>query len=180
MKFFIPKKGIKKTQIKKAQRVQKIFKELQSCWLFEAVCIPNIAGCICKTSKTLLFRGLHCVKKIVRQLLRSIIDDNRELGRTLECTCTYLDKYEVIDLPIQQHDDSSQEHTGVGMAPTLDTKRTSVLAPCRELIELEPRQSNGYYRCTVALRAVCSMSRQLEDLHVFVHAQAKSIHYEYH
>ena len=31
---------------------------------------------------------------------------------------------------MEQHDDSSQEHTGVGMTPTLGTKRTSELAPC--------------------------------------------------
>ena len=48
-----------------------------------------------------------------------MIIDNRKLDRILECT--NLDKYELIDLPMEQHDDSddsSQEHTDVGMAPT--------------------------------------------------------------
>ena len=34
-----------------------------------------------------------------------------------------------INLPMEQHDDLSQEHTGVGMAPTLDTSRTLGLTP---------------------------------------------------
>ena len=55
-----------------------------------------------------------------------MIDNNRELDRTLEWT--YLGKYELIDLPMEQRDDSSQEHTGAGMAPNLDIKRTSGLA----------------------------------------------------
>ena len=42
---------------------------------------------------------------------------------------TNLDEYKLIDLPVEQHDDSSQEHMGVGMAPTLDTRSTSGLAP---------------------------------------------------
>ena len=40
-----------------------------------------------------------------------------------------------------QHDDSSQEHKGVGLAPTLDTKRTSGLTPR----EASLSSSNGYY-----------------------------------
>ena len=68
-----------------------------------------------------------------------IIDNNRELDRLLECT--NLDKYELIDLPIEQHADSSQEHTGVRMAPTLDTKRTSGLVPHEGSLS----SSNGYY-----------------------------------
>ena len=45
---------------------------------------------------------------------------------------------------MEQHDDSSQKHTGVRMAPTSDTKRTSGLAP------REGNSSNGYDYSTVA------------------------------
>ena len=69
-----------------------------------------------------------------------IIDDNCELVRILECT--HVHKYEIVDLP----GDSSWEHTGVKMAPTLDAKRTSVLAPC------EGSSLKGYYiHCNVVL-----------------------------
>ena len=44
-------------------------------------------------------------------------------------------------MPIKQHDDSSQEHTGIGMAPPLDTKRMLGLAP----LEGSLSSSNGYY-----------------------------------
>ena len=68
-----------------------------------------------------------------------VIDDNRELDRILECT--KLDRYELIDLPMEQHDHSSQEHTGVGMAPNLDTKRTLGCA----LRAGSLNSFNGYY-----------------------------------
>ena len=42
---------------------------------------------------------------------------------------------------MKQHDDSSQEHTGVGMAPTLGTKRTSGLALRKRSLS----SLNGYY-----------------------------------
>ena len=67
---------------------------------------------------------------------------------------------------------------GIGMAPALDTKRTSGLTP-REgsLSNSPPHESNGYYISVldyitkvVALRVV-STSGQLEDL--FAHAQVK-------
>ena len=37
----------------------------------------------------------------------------------------HFDEYELIDLPMEQRDDSSQEYTGVRMVPTLDTRSTS-------------------------------------------------------
>ena len=40
-----------------------------------------------------------------------------------------LDDYELINLPIEQLDDLSYEHMGVGMAPTLDTGSMLGLAP---------------------------------------------------
>ena len=43
-----------------------------------------------------------------------------------------LGEWELIDLPMEQHDDSLQEHTGIRMAPTLDARRTSGLAPFEE------------------------------------------------
>ena len=52
-----------------------------------------------------------------------ITDDSRELDRILECT--NVDKYKLIDLLMKQHDDSLQEHTGVRMASTSDTKKMS-------------------------------------------------------
>ena len=53
-----------------------------------------------------------------------------ELHKILERTLqrTNLDKYKLIDLSMEQHGDSSHEHTGVGMAPTSDTGSTSGLA----------------------------------------------------
>ena len=52
-----------------------------------------------------------------------LIYDNHELDRILESTNS--DNYELINLSIEQHDDLSQEHMGVRMAPTLDTSRMS-------------------------------------------------------
>ena len=57
---------------------------------------------------------------------RSIINNDHKLDRILESTS--LDKYELIDLPMEQHDDSSQKYMGVITAPTLDTRRTTGLA----------------------------------------------------
>ena len=65
------------------------------------------------------------------------MDDNHELDRIIECTNS--DQNELIILRMEQHDDSSQEHTGIRMALTLDTKRTSGLTP------REGSLSNGYY-----------------------------------
>ena len=42
---------------------------------------------------------------------------------------------------MKQRDDSSQEYTGVGMVPTLDTKRTSGRASRKESLG----SLNGYY-----------------------------------
>ena len=39
----------------------------------------------------------------------SIIDNNHEIDRILESM--NLDDYELINLPMEQHDDKSQEHT---------------------------------------------------------------------
>ena len=88
-------------------------------------------------------------------------------------------------MPMEQHDDSSQVHPGVGMALTLDAKRTSRLASHEGSLS-NSHPVNGvhqtatklqYYRTkTVALRVV-SMSGQLDDL--FAHAQVKSIRFEY-
>ena len=64
--------------------------------------------------KALRFRGLHCTKS---------------------------DKYELIYLPVEQGDDSSQEHSGVGMSPTLDAKRTSGCTPREGSLN----SSNGCY-----------------------------------
>ena len=108
---------MKFTYTKKDQKVQKYQEILDFGCLLEAVCIPKLrAPSSVKPRKPSGF-----------ERRRSIIDDNRELDRTLEYK--YLDKYEHIGLPVEQHDDSSQEQTGVGMAPTFDTKRTSGLAP---------------------------------------------------
>ena len=59
-----------------------------------------------------------------------LIYDKYELDRILESL--NIEEYDLIDLPMEQHDDSSQEHTGVRMAPTLDTSRILGLAPHRE------------------------------------------------
>ena len=56
----------------------------------------------------------------------SIIDDEHELNRILEST--NLDGYELIHLPMEQIGDWWHEHTDVGMASTLGTGSTSVLA----------------------------------------------------
>ena len=56
----------------------------------------------------------------------SIIDD-LELVRILDNT--NFDEYELTDMPMEQPDESPHELTGVGMAPTSDTLRTSELAP---------------------------------------------------
>ena len=42
---------------------------------------------------------------------------------------------------MEQHDDSLQDHTGVGMAPTLDTKRTMGLVQREGSLS----SSQGYY-----------------------------------
>ena len=42
---------------------------------------------------------------------------------------TNLDKYEPIDLPMEQPNDMLHEPMGVGVAPTLDTESTYQLAP---------------------------------------------------
>ena len=76
---------------------------------------------------------------------------------------------------MKQHDDSLRENMGVRMAPTLDTKRTSGLAP-REGSLQGVCSLNGNYIIVLdckngnALRKV-STSWQLEDL--FAHAQVK-------
>ena len=69
---------------------------------------------------------------------------------------------------MEQHDDLLQVHTGVGMAFTLDTKRTSGVPP-REggSLNLHPVKVALVYK-TVALRTI-STSWQLEDLFVHTH-----------
>ena len=57
----------------------------------------------------------------------TIIDDDQELDRILKNT--NLDEYEIIDVPIEQHSDSTQVNLGVGMAPISDANSTSGLAP---------------------------------------------------
>ena len=57
----------------------------------------------------------------------SIINNEHKLHWILKST--NLDKYELMDLPIEQPGDSSQEHSGVGKAPTLDMESTSEQAP---------------------------------------------------
>ena len=64
----------------------------------------------------------------ISDLSMLIIDNNHELDRILESM--NLDEYELIDLPMEQPDDSSHEHTRVGMGPALDTGSTSKLATC--------------------------------------------------
>ena len=54
----------------------------------------------------------------------SIIDDDHELDRS-----TNTDKYKLIDLPLERLDNSTHEHMGVGMGPTLNTRDMSGLAP---------------------------------------------------
>ena len=57
-----------------------------------------------------------------------MINNDHKLNRILESTI--LDKYGLINLSMEQHDDSSQEvNTGIGKAPTLDTRSTSGLTP---------------------------------------------------
>ena len=73
--------------------------------------------------------------------------DGHELDRILEST--NLDEYEFIDLPVEQHDDSSQVHTGVGMAPTLDT------SICRGLQSVEGVQWNSVWELTLARGVFC-------------------------
>ena len=48
---------------------------------------------------------------------------------------------------MERHDDSSQEHTGVGMAPTLDNKRTSGIEPREGRLS----SSNDYYIYNIVL-----------------------------
>ena len=60
-------------------------------------------------------------------LSMSIIHDDHEPDKTLESTS--LDGYQLTDLPMKQPDESSHEHTGVGMALTLETGSTTELAP---------------------------------------------------
>ena len=74
---------------------------------------------------------------------------------------------------MEQHDDSSQKHTGVGMTPTFDTKRTSGLA-LREGSLSNSHPVNGVHRTASILQywtRVISTSGQLDDLSA--HAQAK-------
>ena len=81
----------------------------------------------------------------------SIIDDDHELDRILESMS--LDEYELIDLPMEQPDDSSHEHIGVGIAPTLDAGRTLGLAPCEGsstvlLLGVDCCQGSSKIRCS--------------------------------
>ena len=80
--------------------------------------------------------------------------------------CTNLDKYELIDFPMEQHDDSSQEHSGVGLAPTLDTSASHCVKGV-----LVNRTVNFYWTIKTVALTTDSNSSQLEDL--FEHAQAK-------
>ena len=57
-----------------------------------------------------------------------VVDDSLELDRILEST--NLEEYELIDLPMEQPDDSLLKHTSVRMAHTLDTGSTLRLEPC--------------------------------------------------
>ena len=61
-------------------------------------------------------------------LSRLIIEDDHEFDRILEST--NLDKYRLIDLPLEQPGDWSHKPMGVRMAPTLDTGNMSGLSPC--------------------------------------------------
>ena len=56
-----------------------------------------------------------------------MIDDDNELDRILKDT--NLDEYELIDLPLEQLGDSSQETTRIGTAPTMDMQSMSGLEP---------------------------------------------------
>ena len=56
-----------------------------------------------------------------------IIDDDLELVRILDNM--NFDEYELTDMPMEQPDESPHELTGVEMALTSDTLRTSELAP---------------------------------------------------
>ena len=59
----------------------------------------------------------------------TIIDDDQELARILENS--NLDEYELIDVPIEQYSDSTQDNLGTRMSPISDTNSTSGLAPCK-------------------------------------------------
>ena len=52
----------------------------------------------------------------------SITDDDHELDRIVESK--NLDDYELVDLPMEQPDDTSHENTVVRITPTLDMGRT--------------------------------------------------------
>ena len=61
-----------------------------------------------------------------------IINDDLELDRILDNTNVDEYMHELTDMPMEQPDESPQELTGVGTAPTSDTQSTSGLAPCNE------------------------------------------------
>ena len=90
-----------------------------------------------------------------------MVDDNREIDRTLEGT--NFDKYMLINLPMEKHDDSSQEHTEVGLH--------RACTAWREFKFSERLISTGVQK-TVALRTV-STSWQLVD--IFAQVQTKII-----
>ena len=55
------------------------------------------------------------------------IDDDDELDRILETT--NLDEFKLIESPLEQLDDESQENLGVGPAPTIHVASTLGLPP---------------------------------------------------
>ena len=78
-------------------------------------------GSICKKYiESALFKAYILSKNCAFAV--TIIDNNCEFDGILESM--NLDEYERMDLPMEQHDHSLHEHTGVGMAPILATKRT--------------------------------------------------------
>ena len=67
-----------------------------------------------------------CASAVTMDLNMSIIDDNHKLDRILEST--NLDKYELINLTMEEPGDLLNKHMGVRVAPILDTGSTWGLA----------------------------------------------------
>ena len=64
-----------------------------------------------------IFFTVSCLSALTMDLSVSITGHKHKLDRILEST--NLDKYELIDLPMEQPGDSSHEHVGVRKAPIL-------------------------------------------------------------
>ena len=135
---------------KEAQGSRKSWEILCLGCLFEVSCICKKAGSICRKifQKHSSFKA-YIVSKNCALAADIFTYDDHELDRILESM--NWDEYKFIDLPVEQHDDSSQGHTGIGMAPTLDTSR------CWGSQSVKGVQWNCVQKLTLARGVLCPL-----------------------